>query len=103
MNKVLSAAALLAPTLSPTSEVLAQEVRYGTEVCVNASDLAEAKRRFPNARLHVLPDFADSRMNGWRLVSGTVGRDGRIMTYSGELKVCQRVWYCGAPGAYCEG
>lgn len=98
MNKVLIAAALLAPTLSPTSKVSAQGVRYGTEVCVNASDLAEAKRRFPNARLHVLPDFADSRMNGWRLVSGTVGRDGRIMTDAEEIKLRQRERYFRAPG-----
>ena len=98
MNKALIAAALLAPTLSPTSKVLVQGVRSGTEVYVNASDLAEAKRRFPNARLHVLPDFADSRMNGWRRVSGTVGRDGRIMTDAEEIKLRQRERYFRAPG-----
>ena len=60
MKKVLLVAALAVLTgFSVTGRATAQEARYGTEECVNASNAAEAKRLFPNATLHVLPDFAD--------------------------------------------
>jgi hypothetical protein len=58
MNKVLLAAAVaLAPALLFTGKAMAQTQQYATEICVNASQAEEAKRRFPNARIHVLPDF----------------------------------------------
>ena len=98
MNNALITAALVSVTLLPASKVLAQTVQYGTEVCVNVSDLAEAKRRFPNARFHVLPDFADSRMNGWRLFTGIVRPDGKIMTDAEEIKLRQRERHFRASG-----
>jgi len=88
MNKVLLAtAAALVLTLSSTEKATAQEARYGTEVCVNASLAEEAKRLFPNATLHVLPDFTIRRMNGWRIVSGIVRADGRIHTDEEEIQL----------------
>lgn len=88
MKKVLLAAALtLAPALSLTGKAAAQEAKYGTEVCVNASLADQAKQRFPNATLHVLPDFTDREMNGWRIISGAVGPNGRIMTDDQEIKL----------------
>ena len=87
MKKVLCSLALaLVAAGSVTAKAVAQEERYGTEVCVNVSDVAEAKRAFPNATLHVLPDFPDRRMNGWRIVSGPVGPDGRIHTDADEIQ-----------------
>ena len=87
MKKVLLVAALvLVPAFSLSGKAGAQEVRYGNEVCVNVSDADEAKRTFPNATLHVLPDFSDRRMNGWRIVSGPVGPDGRIHTDAEEIQ-----------------
>ncbi len=68
MNKLLSAAALTVLGLSLAGTAAAQTVQYKTEVCVNASQAAEAKRRFPNAALHVIPDESDPSLNGWRIV-----------------------------------
>ena len=92
MKKVLLAAAfILVPVLSSfMGKAISQEVKYGTEVCVNASLADEAKRLFPNATLHVLPDFAFRRMNGWRIVSGNVRADGRIHTDEEEIQKRQR-------------
>lgn len=91
MKKVLLAAALaLVPALFFTGKAMAQTKQYGTEVCVNASLADEAKRRFPNATFHVLPDFADSHMNGWRIVSGPVDPKGRIHTDADEIGLRQR-------------
>ena len=91
MNKVLLAAAVaLAPALLFTGKAMAQTQQFGTEICVNASQAEEAKRRFPNARIHVLPDFPDPDMNGWRMVSGGVRPDGRIHTDAEEVRIRQR-------------
>jgi hypothetical protein len=91
MNKVLLAAAVaLAPALLFTGKAMAQTQQFGTEICVNASQAEEAKRRFPNARIHVLPDFAILRMNGWRIVSGNVRADGRIHTDEEEIQLRRR-------------
>ena len=91
MKKVLLAAALvLAPALSFTGKAMAQTQQFGTEICVNVSLVEEAKRRFPNATLHILPDFADSEMNGWRIVSGPVGSNGRIHSDTEEVRIRQR-------------
>ena len=91
MKKVLLVAALLlVSAFSLTGKATAQEARYGTEVCVNASLADEAKRLFPNATLHLLPDFAIRRMNGWRIVSGPVGPDGRIHTDTEEIQMRRR-------------
>ncbi len=68
MNKVLSAAALTVLGLSLAGAAAAQTVTYAQEVCVNASNVSEAKQRFPNATLHVIPDDPDPNMNGWRIV-----------------------------------
>ena len=88
MKKVLLVAALaLVPALSPAGKATAQEARYGTEVCVNASLVDEAKRLFPNASIHVLPDFADPDLNGWRIVSGTMGPNGRIHSDTEEVRI----------------
>ena len=88
MKKILLAAAVaLAPALSLTGQAAAQEVKYGTEVCINASGVAEAKRLFPNAILHVLPDFTNPDMNGWRIVNGYVGAGGNIMTVAQEIQL----------------
>ena len=86
MKKALLAAAIaVLAGFSVNARVAAQEApRYGTEVCVNASLADEAKRLFPNAKLHVLPDLPYG-MNGWRIVSGNVRPDGRIHTDAEEI------------------
>jgi len=90
MKKVLLAAAVaLAPALSFTGTAMAQTQQIGTEICVNASLAEEAKRRFPNARIHVLPDFPDPDMDGWTIVSGPVGPNGRIHTDAEEVRIRQ--------------
>jgi len=88
MNRLLLAVALaflLVPALTGTA--MAQTQAYGTEVCVTASDADYAKRLFPNASLHVIPDFVDPAMNGWRHVSGNFGAGGRIMTDAQEIQL----------------
>lgn len=88
MKKLLLAAALtLVLALSLTGTAAAQTQQYGTEVCVNASNADEAKRLFPNATLHVLPDFTDPAMNGWRHVSCAAGAGGKIMTDAQEIQL----------------
>ena len=87
MKKVLLVAALaFVPVFSLAGKATAQEARYGTEVCVNASLADEAKRLFPNANLHVVPDSTNPAMNGWRIVSGYAGADGRIHTDAQEIQ-----------------
>jgi hypothetical protein len=100
MKKILLAAALtLVPALFSTGKAAAQtKTEYGTEVCVNASGVEEAKRRFPNARLHVIPDSSDSGMNGWRITSGAFDANGRIHTDAEELKLRLRERYSHSPG-----
>ncbi len=91
MKKLLLVAAIaLGLAISLAGTAAAQAVQYGTEVCVNASEEATARRLFPNARLHVIPDFVDSEMNGWRFVSGPVGAGGKIMTDAEEIRLRQR-------------
>ena len=91
MNKVLLAAALtLGLALPLAGTAAAQTQQYGTEVCVNASNAEQAKRLFPNATLHVIPDFVDPLMNGWRHVSGQAGAGGKIMTDAQEIQLRQR-------------
>lgn len=91
MNKVLLAAALtLALAVSLAGTATAQTQQYGTEVCVNASNADQAKQLFPNATLHVIADFVDPLMNGWRHVSGPVGAGGKIMTDAQEIERRQR-------------
>ncbi len=93
MKKVLLAAALtLVPVPFLTGKAVAQTkaAGYGTEVCVNQSLAAEAKRRFPYAHIHVVPDSIHQSMNGWRIVSGAVDANGRIMTDAEELQLRQR-------------
>ena len=90
MKKAMLVAALaILVGFSVAGRASAQEARYGTEVCVNASLADEAKRLFPNATLHVLPDFPDPDMNGWRIVSGQVGPNGRIHTDAEEVRIRQ--------------
>jgi len=72
--------------------------QYGTEICVNASQAEEAKRRFPNARIHVLPDFPNRDMNGWTIVGGAVRPDGKIHTDAEAIKHRERLRYYRAPG-----
>jgi hypothetical protein len=67
-KKVLLAIFVLMFVL-PSARALAQVVTYRTEVCVNASNEAAAKRLFPNADFHIIPDFVDSAMNGWRVTA----------------------------------
>lgn len=91
MKKVLLAAALaVVLALSLTGIAAAQTQQYGTEVCVNASNADEAKRLFPKASIHVIPDSTASLMNGWRIVSGYVGPGGRIMTDAQEIQLRQQ-------------
>jgi hypothetical protein len=92
MKKFLLAAALtLFPALFSTGQAAAQtKAEYGTEVCANASGVEEAKRLFPNARIHIVPDSTDRDMNGWRIVAGPVDANGRIHTDAQELKLRQR-------------
>ena len=75
MKKVLLAVLLMAFVL-PSAQALAQANRTAlqtvvsrTEVCVNASDEAEARRLFPNASFHVFPDLPQRGMNGWRVMA----------------------------------
>ena len=92
MKKVLLAAALaVVPALFSTGKALAQtKAEYGTEVCVNASGVEQAKRLFPNARIHVIPDSPDPAKNGWRIVSGQFDANGKIHTDARELELRQR-------------
>jgi hypothetical protein len=90
MKKALMTGAVLTVAFSPTSKVLAQALQHRTEVCVDASDLAEARRRFPNARFHVLPDFAASQMNDRRRSNGTVRPDKKITTDAEKTKLRQQ-------------
>lgn len=76
MKKMLLAALTLVLLFPISAKAAAQEVKYGTEVCVNASDEAEARRLFPNAAFHVIPDSHDPAMNGWRIVSGPLRSGG---------------------------
>ncbi|MGE5302707.1 MAG: hypothetical protein ACM3TN_05220 [Alphaproteobacteria bacterium] len=87
MRKILLAATLmLVPAWLSTGKALAQTVtQYGTEVCVNASNVEDAKRLFPNARLHIVPDVPGA--SGSRIVSGYVHTDGKIMTDSEEINL----------------
>ena len=90
MKKLILAVALaflLVPALTGTAVAQTQQQQYGTEVCVNASGAAEAKRLFPNASIHVIPDSTASLMNGWRIVSGPVGAGGKIMTDAQEIQL----------------
>jgi len=92
MQKLLLAAALtVVLALSLTGTATAQTQQYGVEVCVNASNADDAKRLFPNATLHILRDFPDPLMNGWRHVSGAVKLPGgRIMTDAEEIQLRER-------------
>ncbi len=93
MKKILLAAALtLVPAVFSMGKAQAQTTakQYGTEVCVNQSLAAEAKQRFPNARIHVVPDSNNPSMNGWRIVSGALDANGRIHTDAQELQLRQR-------------
>ena len=91
MKKVILAATVaLGLALSLAGTATAQTQQYGTEVCVNASNTDDAKRLFPNATLHVIADFVDPLMNGWRHVSGQVGAGGKIMTDAQEIQLRQR-------------
>lgn len=93
MKKILLAAALiLVPAMFSTGKAQAQTATpgYGTEVCVNQSLAAEAKQRFPNARIHVVPDSNDPSTNGWRIISGAVDANGRIHTDAQEMSLRQR-------------
>ncbi len=98
MKKVLLAVAVaLAPALSFTGKAMAQTQQFRTEICVNASHAEEAKRRFPNARIQVLPDFPDRDMNGWTVVSGAVRPDGTIHTDAEAIKHRERLRYFRVP------
>jgi hypothetical protein len=92
MKKILLAAALiLIAAVFSTGNAQAQaQPGYGTEVCVNTSLAEQAKQRFPNARIRVVPDSTDPSMNGWRIVSGSFDADGRIHTDAEELQLRQR-------------
>ncbi len=73
MKKVLLAILVMAFVL-PSARALAQTGRqqtatYRTEVCVNASNEAQARRLFPGASFHVFPDLPDQDMNGWRVMA----------------------------------
>ena len=59
MKKLLLVAAIaLGLAISLAGTAAAQAVQYGTEVCVNASSEATARKLFPNARLHVIPGLS---------------------------------------------
>lgn len=92
MKRILLVAALtLIPAVLSTGKAVAQtKAEYGTEVCINASGAEQAKRLFPNARIHVVPDSPDPRMNGWRIVSGQFDANGKIHTDARELELRQR-------------
>lgn len=99
MKKLLLMAAIaLALAISLAGTAAAQAVQYGTEVCVNASNEATAKKLFPNARLHVIPDSLDPEMNGLRIVTGAIRQDGKIMTDAEEITRRQRERFYRAPG-----
>ncbi len=79
---ILAAALMLVFALSLAGTAAAQTQQYGTEVCVNALLADQAKRLFPNAKLHVLPDSLDPDMNGWRIV--VTSRD-KLMSDAEEI------------------
>ena len=81
MKTVLLVAALTILTgFSVTGKATAQEKQFGSDVCVNRSLADEAKRRFPTAKVHILPDSTDPNMNGWRIVYGTSHKDGEELS-----------------------
>jgi len=92
MKKVVLAVLALGLVLpwAPTVAAQTQAGEYKMEVCVNASDVEQAKRLFPKAILHVIPNFTDSRMNGWRIVAGQVRAHGKIMTDAEEIALRKR-------------
>jgi hypothetical protein len=97
MKKIVLAAALaLVPALATSKAVAQTKGEYGTEVCVNASNVEDAKRLFPNARLHIVPDVPGA--NGYRIVNGNIGSDGRIHTDAEELKLRMRDRNFRVPG-----
>ena len=87
MKKVLLAALALGFGMPLAGTASAQQETYKTEVCVNASQAAEAKRRFPNAVLHVIPDDPDQSRNGWRTV---VSSGDKLMSDAEEIALCGR-------------
>ncbi len=88
MNRLLLAAALtLVFALALTGTAAAQTQQYRTEVCINASNAAEAKRLFPNAVFHIIPDQVNSDMNGWRIVTGT---GDKLMSDQEEISLRRR-------------
>ena len=96
MNKSLSVTILIfVLAFFMTGMAMAQSEEYGTEVCVNASLADEAKRVFPNASVHVLPDFNIRPMNGWRIVRGSVRADGRIHTDEQETQIRRLIVFLG--------
>jgi hypothetical protein len=100
MKKIFLATALtfVAALFSPGQATAQTKVEYGTEVCVNASGAEQARRLFPNARIHVVPDSTDQDMNGWRIVTGPVDANGRIHTDAQELKLRQHERNFRTPG-----
>ena len=87
MKKIVLAVLALGLVLpwAPTVAAQTQAGEYKMEVCVNTSDVEQAKQRFPKAILHVIPDFTDWRMNGWRITAGQVRPHGKIMTDAEEI------------------
>ena len=68
------------------------------EVCVNASEQATARQLFPNARLHVIPDSNDPEQWGFRIVSGAIGAEGKIMTDAEEVRLRRLEAFRRIPG-----
>lgn len=87
MKKVLLAALALGFSLPFVGAASAQQVTHKTEVCVNASQEAEAKRLFPNAALHVIPDDPNPGLNGWRIV---VRGGDKNMSNAEEIRLRQQ-------------
>jgi hypothetical protein len=88
MKRLLLAAVLtLALVLSLAGTAAAQTQQYRTEVCINASNAAEAKRLFPNAVFHIIPDQLNSDMNGWRIVTGA---GDKLMSDQEEISLRQQ-------------
>jgi len=94
-NVLLAAVLTLGFAILFAGTAAAQAQQYRTEVCVNASDEAQARLLFPNASFHVFPDLLEPDMNGWRITY--TGRD-KNMTDAEEIYLRRREFNRRVPG-----
>jgi hypothetical protein len=81
MKKAIPVAAfVLVTAVGFAGKATAQVPQYRTEVCVNESLVDDAKRLFPNASVHVLPDSSLGRPAGGLSLGISARMEGFIAT-----------------------